>query len=38
VVAGLLAWYIHSHVGELAFEGTLRQLRRSAEEAKEVSS
>ena len=38
VVAGLLAWYIHSHVGELVFEATLRQLRRSAQEAKEVTS
>ena len=38
VVAGLLIWYIHSHVGELVFEATLRQLRRSVEEAKETTS
>jgi hypothetical protein len=38
VVAGGLAFWIKGQVGELAFGATLRQLRRTAEEAKsEVS-
>jgi uncharacterized membrane protein YqjE len=36
-LAGGLGWYIRSHVGELLFEATLRQLRRSADEAKDVT-
>ena len=38
VIAGGLAFWIKSQVGELGFDATLRQLRRTAEEAKsEVS-
>lgn len=35
VLAGLLGGYIYRHVGELLFEATLRQLRRSKDEVKE---
>ena len=37
VLAGGLGWYIYTHVDELMFEATLRQLRRSKDEVKEAA-
>jgi uncharacterized membrane protein YqjE len=37
VLAGVLGWYIYSHVDELLFEATLRQLRRSKQEVKQMA-
>jgi len=36
-LAGALGWYIFTHVDELMFEATLRQLRRSKDEVKEAA-
>ena len=37
LLAGGLGWYIYTHVDELMFEATLRQLRRSKDEVKEAA-